>query len=208
MTAATGTPHDKIERFMDETLAQHGLTPLGVGWRSRENQWTRFDQFLRLFEGHREPFTVSDLGCGLGGLYEWIKTRGLPLRGYVGYDLSEKMISECRKLHPGPDASFVRAKDPVGTTDFAIGCGIFNTRLDETDEAWTDYMRTVVRQLAATGTVGFAFNSLTSYVDWREPHLFYADPAPWFDFCKREFSKKVALLHDSPLYEWTIVVRH
>ena len=52
-----------------------------------------------------------------------------------------------------------------------------------------------------------AFNLLSTYVDWQEPHLFYGDPLFWFDHCKRNYSRQVALLHDYPLYEWTIVVR-
>jgi len=34
-----------------------------------------------------------------------------------------------------------------------------------------------------------------------------ADPRPFFDFCMRELSPNVTLLHDYPLQEWTILVR-
>jgi hypothetical protein len=54
---------------------------------------------------------------------------------------------------------------------------------------------------------GFAFNLFTTYVDWKEDHLYYGDPGFFFDFCKRELSRSVALLHDYPLWEWTMVVR-
>lgn len=198
---------EKIKTFMEETLDKHGHAPLGVGWRSRENQFLRFDQFSHLFEGREEPFSLNDLGCGLGGLYEWTMERGLPVSRYVGYDISQRMVADARALHKADNAHFVHSVAPTEIADFSIGCGIFNTRLDESEEAWAEYMRGVVRQLAENSRVGFAFNSLTTYVDWREPHLFYADPAEWFDWCKRNVSKRVALLHDSPLYEWTMIVR-
>jgi hypothetical protein len=49
--------------------------------------------------------------------------------------------------------------------------------------------------------------SLYSDPERRRPDLFYADPLFLFDYCKTRFSKAVALLHDYPLYEFTVLVR-
>jgi hypothetical protein len=38
-------------------------------------------------------------------------------------------------------------------------------------------------------------------------YLYYADPMKLFDHCKKKYSKKVAILHDYPLYEFTLLVR-
>ncbi len=56
---------------------------------------------------------------------------------------------------------------------------------------------------------GFSFNLLTSYSDahLKKDYLYYANPGFWFDFCKQNFSRNVALLHDYNLYEFTIRVR-
>ena len=63
--------------------------------------------------------------------------------------------------------------------------------------------------LNETSTRGFSFNCLTSYSDSEKMRddLFYANPCTIFDYCKRNFSKQVALLHDYGLYEFTILVR-
>jgi hypothetical protein len=37
--------------------------------------------------------------------------------------------------------------------------------------------------------------------------LYYADPLWLFDYCKRNLSKQVALLHDYGMYDFTILVR-
>jgi hypothetical protein len=37
--------------------------------------------------------------------------------------------------------------------------------------------------------------------------LYYADPLFFFDYCKTRFSRFVTLIHDYPLYEFTILVR-
>ena len=39
------------------------------------------------------------------------------------------------------------------------------------------------------------------------PHLHYGDPLWFFDWCKRKYSRNVALLHDYDLYDFTIIVR-
>ena len=70
-------------------------------------------------------------------------------------------------------------------------------------------MRRTIDRLAALATKGFAFNALTSYsdADRRRDDLHYADPLHWFDYCKRSHSRFVTLLHDYPLYEFTLLVR-
>ena len=58
-------------------------------------------------------------------------------------------------------------------------------------------------------TKGFSFNVLTSYSDkeFMRDYLYYANPLDLFDYCKKNFSKQVALLHDYNLYEFTLLIR-
>ena len=199
-------PLTKVASFMDDLLDKEGATVKGVGWRNRENQRLRFAQLLRALELGDEPFTVNDLGCGLADLYGFIKDEGLPIRGYRGYDLSEKMLAAARE-RVGDDGELVRADRVTEAADYSFACGIFNTKLDASDEEWLEYMKSVIANLDQHSDRGFAFNSLTTYVDYREDHHYHGDPAELFRFCKEEISPRVALLHDYPLWEWTIAVR-
>jgi len=56
---------------------------------------------------------------------------------------------------------------------------------------------------------GFSFNMLTKYSDKElmRGDLYYADPLFFFDYCKRNYSKEISLLHDYDLYEFTILVK-
>ncbi len=56
---------------------------------------------------------------------------------------------------------------------------------------------------------GFSCNFLTKYSDANRMRsdLYYADPCFLFDYCKRHFSKNIALLHDYQLYDFTLIVR-
>ena len=64
-------------------------------------------------------------------------------------------------------------------------------------------------RLNALSARGFAFNMLTKYSDAERMRsdLYYADPCFLFDYCKKRYARRVSLLHDYPLYEFTMIVR-
>ena len=66
-----------------------------------------------------------------------------------------------------------------------------------------------ILELEKKATKGLGFNLLTNYSDMHlmKDELFYADPLYIFDFCKKNISRNVALLHDYDLYDFTILVR-
>ena len=108
-----------------------------------------------------------------------------------------------------PRCRVTARREDLQPADYAVASGVFNVKQDASDEAWRTYIWETVADLAALGTRGFAFNALTAYsdADKRRPDLFYADPLEAFDRCKRSYSRFVTLLHDYPLYEFTIIVR-
>jgi hypothetical protein len=57
--------------------------------------------------------------------------------------------------------------------------------------------------------VGIAFNLLTSYSDpdRMRSTLHYGSPSRYFDFVATHCSRRVSLLHDYGLFEFTILVR-
>lgn len=191
-----------------ESLRSHGDTPMGVGWRTEDSQRLRFDKLLTVLDGHEDgPVEVNDLGCGYGALFEHLEQRGTLVGAYVGYDISEDMLQAAAQRVPSGRGNLVRSDRVTVAGDYSFASGIFNVRLEADEEAWTDYVQETVRNLAAHSRRGFAFNLLTTYCDYREDHLFYGDPRWWFDWCKREVTPRVALLHDYPLFEWTLVGR-
>jgi SAM-dependent methyltransferase len=198
-----------IAGLYEESLSRHGDTAMGVGWRTEDSQRLRFDKLLTVLDppGAGSPFDVNDLGCGYGALFEHLELGGWPVAGYVGYDISEEMLHAARQRVPAGRGRLVRADQVTTVGDYSFASGIFNVRLDAAEESWSAYVQATVRNLAASSRRGFAFNLLSTYCDYREDHLFYADPRWWFDWCKREVTPRVALLHDYPLFEWTIVGR-
>jgi hypothetical protein len=120
------------------------------------------------------------------------------------------MIEAAASLHAGDRrARFVSRRADLEACDFTVASGIFNVRLATPAQEWDEYMKATIRDLASLGRRGFAFNVLTSYsdADRQRPDLFYADPREVFDYCQRLWPRRVALLHDYDLYEFTITVR-
>lgn len=204
MSERTPQSLEAVKALYETSLAEHGASPKGVGWRDDETHRLRFERLAALLELAERP-SINDLGCGYGAFLEYLASRGIEPALFRGIDISERMLAEARRRHPA--AEWVLGDRIPAEADYSFASGIFNVRLEASEAAWRSQIEATLEHLSERSRRGFAFNLLTSYVDYREPHLYYGDPCEFFDLCKRRFSRKVALLHDYPLYEWTLLVR-
>lgn len=195
-------------RYYSSKVKTHGPTAKGVDWNSPESQRLRFDQLLKVCDA-TVPFCINDYGCGYGALVEYLTAKGCTFR-YRGYDISAEMIGKARQLFGGlQHCEFFTDESLLPAGDYTVASGIFNVKLSISEEKWKGYVLYTLKKIERLSERGFAFNLLTKYSDPERirPHLYYADPLFMFDYCKRNFSKYVSLLHDYPLYEFTILVR-
>lgn len=200
---------EEVASYYSKKLAEHGDTPRGADWNGEEGQLLRFEQLCRIIGSEAASFSLNDLGCGYGALFEFLLEK-YPMYSYVGADVAEDMIRAAESRNAiYPNARFITASEPDGIRDYGVASGIFNVRLGRTDAEWYDYLQATLDILDRTSRLGFSFNCLTSYSDEdkKRDYLYYADPCLLFDLCKRRYSHKVALLHDYGLYEFTILVR-
>jgi SAM-dependent methyltransferase len=199
-----------VEALYTSNLAQHGTSSASVGWPDPDAQRLRFDKlaYVIAVDPPAGEITVNDWGCGYGAMFRYLDERtDVKLGRYTGYDLSVEMLDAARAFVDDERATWVQGAEVTETADFSFVSGTFNVRMEASDEAWQHYVEVTLRRLAERSRTGFAFNLLTSYVDWRKDDLFYADPARFFRYCRENISRYVSLLHDYPLYEWTIAVR-
>jgi SAM-dependent methyltransferase len=200
---------DELKLFYQNNLSQYGHSARGVGWKNQQAQEVRFEQLLKVI---RLPdCSINDLGCGTGDFIGFAQDR---ISGctYRGYDVMEDMVSMAKKKYGSFDnASFylIKQSAEMQTAQYTIASGIFNIRFQTDNDSWLAYILDTLRIMDARSTAGFAFNILTKYSDaeFMKPELYYADPGFLFDFCKRTFSKNVALLHDYDQYDFTLIVR-
>lgn len=208
MGAEFSTILEGVGRYYSEKVQKYGATPKGVDWNSLESQTLRFEQLLKVVDPTR-AFSVNDYGCGYGGLAGYLADNGYPFL-YRGFDISDQMIAEARTIYVHEDRyHFFSDAGLLSTGDYTLASGIFNVKLHTEDADWERYVLHTLDRMCDLSERGFAFNVLTKYSDkeYMRPDLYYADPLCLFDYCKRKFSRYVALLHDYPLFEFTILVK-
>lgn len=198
----------EVADYYSAKLAEHGETPRGVDWNGEESQVLRFAQLTKIISSAKD-FSLNDLGCGYGALFDYLKTHCQSF-SYNGFDVSAEMVGASQRRYGGDsNARFFITSTPSEVADYGLASGIFNVRLGRSDAEWREYLEATLETLDRTSQKGFAFNCLTSYSDKDKmrDYLYYADPCTLFDLCKRRYSRHVALLHDYGLYEFTILVR-
>jgi len=154
-------------------------------------------------------FSLLDYGCGYGALADYLELKGFEA-DYYGYDILESAIETARKAHLDKARRlYFTDKSQLPVCDYTVASGIFNFRGEQSFEEWTDYVLGVLTEFDQLSQHGFASNFLTKYSDAEKmrPDLYYANPLFLFDFCKQNFSRNVALLHDYRLYDFTLIIR-
>ena len=198
---------EQVKSYFGKRIEQHGASPRGADWNGTESQNTRFDQLLKIVE--TASFSILDYGCGYGALADYVDQKGFHA-DYYGFDILESAIAIARQSQKDkPDRTFFTEEAKLPVCDYVVASGVFNVRGEQSFETWTEYVINSFHRFNDLGRKGFASNFLTKYsdADRMRVDLYYADPLYLFDYCKRHFSKNVALLHDYRIYDFTILVR-
>jgi SAM-dependent methyltransferase len=197
----------QVAAYYEGKLVDHGATPPGVDWNSLASQQRRFRELLRGLD--LEPgASLLDYGCGYGALADYLHEHRVDAR-YRGFDIATPMVEAARARHRECGCEFTDAAAALLRSDFTVASGIFNVKLQTPVDEWREYMLATILDLCRLTRRAVAFNVLTMYSDpaRRRPDLFYADPLWLFDHCKTQITPAVTLLHDYPLFEFTLVLR-
>lgn len=197
----------QVADLYSENLEKLGSSSRAVGWPDEASHAQRFEKLTELLPDRMDGLSLADLGCGYGALYKFLKASDRKPELYVGVEISEPMLAAAREELPADGVELVLGDQVPEDVDFTVASGIFNVRFDAEDAEWEAHVYDTLDAIDKRSRAGFAFNLLSTYVDYREPHLYYGDPRTFFDHCKRKYSPRVALLHDYPLYEWTMLIR-
>lgn len=189
-------------------LAEHGDSPQAVQYRDTLSHERRFEVLAQA--GDLRTARVLDFGCGTGRLLEYLRRQHAFAGQYTGYDLNADMVETGRKKFP--DARF-EARDVLASGvpdefDFVFINGVFNNLIGDN---W-GFLTSALRVLFARTRTALAFNALSTYVDYFDAGLYYAEPEAVFRFCKTELSPCVTLRHDYQVkpgtrpFEFTVYV--
>lgn len=197
----------KIDKYYTDKINTYGSSHLGVDWNSNDSQELRF-KILSQVLNEKNNFTILDYGCGYGALIPFLEQNFN--FSYTGFDISKEMLKNAEENYKKlENITFTNNLENISNVNYSIASGIFNVKLDISENEWENYIFETLEKINKVSNNGFSFNMLSNYSDkeFMKDYLYYADPLKIFDYCKKRFSKNVALLHDYNLYEFSIIVR-
>jgi SAM-dependent methyltransferase len=196
----------KVSKLYSDNIKAFGIDAKSVGWGTKEKQDLRFEKLMDGVLDRDSAFSINELGCGYGELIKFCEAQKIQISEYFGYDLSVEMINAAKKYIGAPNVKLFQSGTIHTKADYTIASGIFNVKFNEDKENWEAYVLDTITHMYDNSEKGISFNFLTKYVDWEKDDLFYQDPMEIFDFCKKNLSEKVNLIHDYDLYEFTIQI--
>jgi SAM-dependent methyltransferase len=197
-----------IERHYAELVEKYGSAPEAAQWSDSATQRRRLSVLTGV--GDLRASKVLDFGCGTGALFAYLNEDPGFAGEYVGYDLASPAVELARHLYPAGrfERRNVLKQGVPEDFDCILASGVFNNR---TSDGWR-LMTELLGALWPHASRALAFNALSTYVDFREEHLWYVDPGDVFAWCKRELSPAVSLRHDYQVkpgvipFEFTVFV--
>ncbi|AGC47648.1 hypothetical protein MYSTI_06375 [Myxococcus stipitatus DSM 14675] len=195
--------------FYGALLDQYGDDPRSLSHRDQATQYERFHRLARVFEGESGPFSVHEIGCGLGHFGEYLQHHH-PQARYSGSDVHPSFTEACARKFP--QGAFhtrdIVAALPPERYDYLTLSGTFNVRLSASPAEWRGFVEGMLGAMYALCTKGFSVNFLTTFHDpeFTREELYYQPPGALLDFVVGKLSRFWELDAAGPLYEYTLRV--
>ena len=182
----------QISNIYNERFDNYNNTPKGVFWNSKLSQDLRLniilDKILKIEIS--EDFSIADIGCGYGRLYEVIKERGLDGKvQYNGFDINQKLINFCQNNKDFENVEFAISALPFKNTDYIIMSGTYNLTPTNNIAMWEDY---VIKNLTSNWKLvkkAMIFNCLIKEKKEINKSLYYTELSWIKRICEDNFGK-------------------
>ena len=133
----------QISNIYNKRFDNFNNTPKGVFWNSKLSQDLRLNIILDkiLQNSKSNEFSIADIGCGYGRLYEIIRERKLDgIVQYHGFDINQKLISFCKNNKDFKNIKFSISSFPFNKTDYVVMSGTYNLTPTNNIYLWEDYI--------------------------------------------------------------------
>lgn len=213
-----------IAKHYEECFQKNGDTCRGVDWPNPLDAEKRYHVMLNIIDQYKmhlktgacvweykvnEAYSVLDVGCGLGYLYEFSKKSPYNIN-YIGLDISEAFIKVCRKKYP--EIKFIQRdilkeeKTKFEKYDFVIMNGIFTEKLNlQYDQMW-EFFTGMLKKAFEYCDKGMAFNVMSKDVDWEREDLFHVPLNQLSAWLTQNLTRNFIIRYDYGLYEYTVYV--
>lgn len=196
----------QVQAHYETCYDREGDSCRGVDWPNEQDARLRYQVMTGLFKQH-DAVRLADIGCGLGHYYAHLKETGqLQHCYYTGMDISDKMITACKKKYP--DADFITidllTESYTQRFDYAVLNGVFTVKKDLSQHEMWEFFTALIQRSFALVDKGIAFNLMSKNVDWEREDLFHVSIDELTAFLTKNLSRHFEIKHQYGLYEYTV----
>ena len=200
----------EISNIYNKRFDTFNNTPKGVFWNSKLSQDLRLniilDKILQNTKG--DEFSIADIGCGYGRLYEIIRERKLDGKvQYHGFDINQKLISFCKNNKNFENTKFSISAFPLNKTDYVVMSGTYNLTPTNNISLWEDY---ILKNLTSNWKLvqkAMIFNCLIKEKRKIEKKLYYTELSWIQKICERNFCDPEVIKHNLLKDDITIILK-
>lgn len=201
-----------MKKHYQKTFKLHGANSLGVDWgQDTSKTKLRYRKMMEVLENAEanKVHSILDVGCGYGGLYQYITQKNLKV-DYTGIDLASNMIDWAKKKNK--NAIFIEGNfldhDFAGKMyDYVICNGILTQKLKSSMLDMDRYAKSIIGKMYSLCNKAIAFNVMTTAVNFFAPNLYYKHPAEIICYCLSEISRNFKIDHSYGIYEYTVYLQ-
>ena len=206
MTTRVLDPDDAnlvVERYQ-RRIAEHGPTFESLCSGSEEKQRLRHSVHASALRGPKPA--ILEVGCGLGDFYKHLLAQNRDC-SYCGYDIVPEYIAECRRAYPQGQFEVRNIfEDGIeGTCDTVAMSQVLNNRYQKSDNM--QVMQRALELAFDHSRISVSVDMLSTYVDFRNPDLFYYSPEEIFRMAKA-ITPRVLIRHDYRAFEFCVQLFH
>ena len=200
----------QISNIYNKRFDNYNNTPKGVFWNSKLSQDLRLNIILDkiLQNAKSDEYSIADIGCGYGRLYEIIKERKLDGKvQYHGFDINQKIISFCKNNIDFENIKFSISAFPLNKTDYVVMSGTYNLTPTNNIYLWEDY---IIKNLTSNWKLvqkAMIFNCLIKEKRKIEKKLYYTELSWIQKICERNFCDPEVIKHNLLKDDITIILK-
>ena len=206
MTTIVLDPDDlrQVVRRYQQRIAELGPTLASLNSGSEAKQAMRHSVHASALRGAKP--SILEIGCGLADFYKYLVQQQYDC-SYCGYDIVPEYIDECRRAYPQAKFALrnVFVEGIKGTYDTIVMSQVLNNRYQKSDNI--QVMQRALELAFQHTQVSVSVDMLSTYVDFRNPDLFYYSPEEIFRIA-RTISHRVLLRHDYRAFEFCVQLFH
>ncbi len=194
---------DSTIKIYNKFLAEGDTDHQKVGWGSAESQRKRFEILSAV--GDLGGCSMLDVGCGIGGLYEYLSGIYTEL-SYTGVDINQSMLKIAASRYPGLNficADLLAENNLLENSrfDYVFLSGALNLSHDNQEQMVRDMMA----KMFLIANKGVALNFLSILSDFYKDREYYSSPEKILQSALK-ISRKVVLRHDYMPHDFTIYI--